>query len=259
MNIFKNIKLPSKLHNAILVIALITIVSGLIAAVEHKIHTTTDRFDIEIVFGQDVHSMITENEVRSYLKLKVPSFMQMKKIKELQLRSVEGALNKHPRIHRSDVYVNAQNIIEIKVQQKEPVFRIFQSDGFTYYLGRRGETIPVSEHYTARLPIVRLNLESNEISSKIYAELLAMDTLIRKNEFVGDLIDQLIIDDKGMMEIIPTIGDFTIKVGSTKHLQSKLSRLEKFYKNELIYKGWDTYSLIDLRFKDQIVAQKRNH
>ena len=55
----------------------------------------------------------------------------------------------------------------------------------------------------------------------------------------------------------PKIGDHVIELGSPDDLDSKFDNLLAFYRKGMPRAGWDTYSKISLKFKDQVVCTKK--
>lgn len=255
MKLFKNIRIPAVIQNVLIVAVLLLIGVGLIAAVGAKMNSDTQRVLVKINKSEQPFSMITKEDVYKYIKKNIPSMLRNSPVKDLQLRKLEKKLEEHPQIHKVDIFLDNNNIIEIKVYQKEPIFRVFEKDKESYYLGRRGEIIPLSQHFTPRVPVVII--ESGKLKKEIvYKELLEVYNVIKGNDFMGNLIDQVLVDDEGI-SIVPLVGDFIIKVGTTSKLDTKFKKLETLYKKALIHKGWDKYKIIDLRFEGQVVAQKR--
>ena len=68
-------------------------------------------------------------------------------------------------------------------------------------------------------------------------------------------VDQIYINKKGQAELIPKIGNQEILLGDFQDVEGKLEKLIAFYKDGIGYKGWKTYSTIDLRFDNQVVCK----
>ena len=47
-----------------------------------------------------------------------------------------------------------------------------------------------------------------------------------------------------------------VVIGSTQRLEEKMENLKNFYTKVLPLKGWNYYSYIDLRYKNQIIAKR---
>ena len=53
------------------------------------------------------------------------------------------------------------------------------------------------------------------------------------------------------------VGDQVIELGDTTNLENKFADLLAFYRNGMPRAGWDAYSKISLKFKDQVVCTKK--
>ena len=61
---------------------------------------------------------------------------------------------------------------------------------------------------------------------------------------------------KNEIELTPKIGEQNILFGNIEDIESKLNKLNAFYENGIAYKGWKTYSTIDLRYDKQVVCKR---
>lgn len=59
------------------------------------------------------------------------------------------------------------------------------------------------------------------------------------------------------VELIPRVGRFRIVLGSLDDFEEKLNKLRLFYDQAIPKVGWDKYSVIDLKYKNQIVCTKK--
>ena len=71
------------------------------------------------------------------------------------------------------------------------------------------------------------------------------------------LIDQVDITPAREFEMIPKIGNQLIVFGNGSDAEEKLSKLQLFYKEVMVKAGWNNYSVINVQYKNQVVAKKR--
>ena len=57
--------------------------------------------------------------------------------------------------------------------------------------------------------------------------------------------------------MVSTIGNQVILFGTMDNAEEKLDNLKKVYQQGLPRKGYDTYTYLDARFKNRIIAQHR--
>ena len=69
-------------------------------------------------------------------------------------------------------------------------------------------------------------------------------------------IDQIEVNDAGMLDVVPRIGAARIAFGDTDHLEEKLNKLLVFYTEHVERGNLNVYKRIDLTFADQVVAQR---
>jgi cell division protein FtsQ len=68
---------------------------------------------------------------------------------------------------------------------------------------------------------------------------------------------QVNIATNGDFELVPSVGDHLVLIGSVENIEDKLNRLYTFYKKVWVQSGLNAYQVIDCRFDNQIVALKK--
>ncbi|MBA3972491.1 MAG: hypothetical protein H0X46_10205, partial [Bacteroidetes bacterium] len=89
-------------------------------------------------------------------------------------------------------------------------------------------------------------------------EIYAMANYINADKFWSAQIQQIYINKDRDMELVPLAGDHKIVFGDTTFMDTKFKKLLTFYQQGLNTTGWwDKYSIINLKFKNQIVCTKK--
>jgi hypothetical protein len=57
--------------------------------------------------------------------------------------------------------------------------------------------------------------------------------------------------------MIPKIGSQIIEFGNAADVEEKFNKLQLFYKNVMVKTGWSKYSIINVQYKNQVVAKRR--
>ena len=70
-------------------------------------------------------------------------------------------------------------------------------------------------------------------------------------------VAQVNVEPNGTFQMVPTLGDHLVLLGSTAQLEDKLNRLFTFYKKVWLVSGVNAYQYIDCRFDHQVVALKK--
>jgi len=95
------------------------------------------------------------------------------------------------------------------------------------------------------------------IRNSILKDIYYLVKYINGDNFWSAQIDQIFVDGKDEIDLIPRVGNHTIHLGSAENYEGKLRNLQAFYDEVLPEVGWNKYSTINLAFKDQIVCKRR--
>jgi cell division protein FtsQ len=88
-------------------------------------------------------------------------------------------------------------------------------------------------------------------------DIFTMAEFIRKDELWKAQIEQLYVNKDFEIELIPRVGNHRIVVGDATNIKAKLNKLKIFYSKGLSKTGWNEYSVINLKFANQVVCKKR--
>ena len=143
-------------------------------------------------------------------------------------------------------------IIKLEVMQKMPILRIMGVRG-SYYVDNLGTTMPISRRYAAHVPIVSGYVEKELAVTDLYKFAL----FLQENEFWNDQIEQIYVYPDNDIELIPRVGNHRIMLGTLDEFEEKLANLKLFYEQAIPKVGWEKYSMINLKYKNQIVCTKK--
>ena len=71
------------------------------------------------------------------------------------------------------------------------------------------------------------------------------------------LIDQVDITPQRTFEFVPKLGNNIIVFGDASDIDEKLHKLKLFYKKVMVKAGWSYYTVINVQYKNQIVAKRK--
>lgn len=155
-------------------------------------------------------------------------------------------------IKECQVYKTNGKKIRIDVICREPVLKVFDKTGATYYVDVEGQKID-----DIKRPLL-LPVASGEIDdSMIGKELKNIVLAIEKAPFWIAQIEQIYFNDRKEAIITPRMGDHTIELGSTKDIDKKLESIEAFYLKGLNTVGWDKYSKLNIKISNKVICTKR--
>ena len=123
----------------------------------------------------------------------------------------------------------------------------------SYYVDNLGTTMPISRRYAAHVPIVSGYVEKELAVTDLYKFAL----FLQENEFWNDQIEQIYVYPDNDIELIPRVGNHRIMLGTLDEFEEKLANLKLFYEQAIPKVGWEKYSMINLKYKNQIVCTKR--
>ena len=202
-------------------------------------------------------------------------FSENRKLSEIDINKIEKSLLTHPAILSAQVSLSIDGILKITTKQREPLIRVFNLSGESFYLDKNANLMPLSENYTARVPVANGFIWETLDSYKKYNyndvyknkqlnslftldDLFQISNFISKDTLLNSLVQQIYINQKKEFEFLPAIGEQKIIFGKCENIENKFEKLKVFYKEGLnSIDGWNDYTLIDLRFEGQVVCKKK--
>ena len=196
-------------------------------------------------------------------------------LRNINIKSLEDFFDKYPYIAKSQVFSTIKGDLIVEIKQRNPVLRIFEQYEGSYYLDEEGYLMPVSEEFTANVPVATGYIKApynlhygvdysdpeqvdfDRKSDQMLHDLFVLTTTLRENELWEAQVNQVYVAKNGDFELVPRVGNHTILVGSVNNLNDKLRKLKIFYFDGLSKTGWNEYKEINLKFDNQVVCTKR--
>ncbi|MCB0819601.1 MAG: hypothetical protein KDC13_03180 [Bacteroidetes bacterium] len=191
----------------------------------------------------------------------------------INLMEIEKELTRHPAIKSTEAFFTSGNVLNIRVQKREPVLRVIDSSGESYYLDEDGEYMPLQDSYTARVPVasgvimekmpgvtMKEIMQSDSLQKVcILDDLYMISSAARRDTFIWAQMEQLNVLPDREIELIPAIGPGKVLLGDASGISDKFNRFSLFYKEGLPKAGWNTYSSINLKFNNQIICTQNTY
>jgi cell division protein FtsQ len=203
----------------------------------------------------------------------------------IDVELLEQRLYSNPYIKQARVHIDMNGKVKVKIKQRQPVFRVI-GEKDSYYIDDEFYKLPLSAHYTARVPLITGNItekyqENNpndmlgiteekktdiiiplkntyRVCSEKLSQFAPLLREILKDPFYKAQITQIHVLSSGECELYTLLGDAKIIFGYPMiDVEQKLLNLKTFYKNALRSYGWQQYRTITVKYPKQIVCEKK--
>ncbi|MDD2192599.1 MAG: hypothetical protein PHO12_08685 [Bacteroidales bacterium] len=254
----------------IIIIILITIVVGANIFVRNQ---KIERLDISIHYG--ISDTIIRNEtIRKELEDRFGKFT-LKERKDVEAKDIEGFLMSKPYVEKADVFQTLKGILKIEITQRQPVLRVCTHRQKQFYIDREGKIIEINNDEATDVIVAsgyidinanilkKGNIDTISINDKkgldkTLANVFLIAQRLQNDSILNYQIDQIYINKNGSFELIPKIGNYIIKIDEEVDLETQLVKLSYLYKESFTRIGWDNYSVVDLRYRNQVVCTKKS-
>jgi cell division protein FtsQ len=224
-----------------------------------------------IIINQDTgHDFVTNEMVLEKLNNIGYSF-QGNQLCEVDLHRVESEIMKISGVAHVEAYTYVNGGLQIDVVQRRPILRVINYSGSSFYIDEKGLTMPISDHYSAKVPVVSgnfnepLNANINEIAKvdsladkTLLDDMFIIASTIDTSDFWKNQIVQIHVNRKKEFEMIPRVGNQRILFGSSESAEGKFKKLEIFYKKGIDAERLNLYDTLSVEYKGQIVCSKIN-
>ncbi len=192
-------------------------------------------------------------------------------MKDINISLLEKIVHTNPFVSEAEVYSTIDGYVNIDVWQRHPLIRIINNDNEHFYIDNKGSFMPVSDKYTSQVVVAsgsifddyaerNLNyavpFTGDSLSKPILVQINEVALFLQSSVFWDAQIEQIYVNEQSELELIPRIGDHRILIGNSDQLEAKMEKLFVFYNQGITKAGWDKYSVINLKYKDQVVCTK---
>jgi cell division protein FtsQ len=219
-----------------------------------------DSTDAWFLKGKDIVKLLDKKGVKY---LGVP-------LSKINLIQVENAITSNQIVKVCKAFTGINGSLSIEVIQREPIVRIFDASGHGYYIDREGNIVTLSTRFSPHILVVNGDIQTPFVIGKPIninnmgdsdgeqklKNIFALAKFISDDKLWNSQIEQVYINRAGEFELVPRVGPHLILLGDIDDYAEKFEKLEIFYKEGLNNLGWNHYSKINLKFKDQIVCTK---
>lgn len=232
----------------------------LIAAIQEREEKICNGIEIEIK-NPEQQFFADKNDIRGMITHMIPDY-KGKALAAFNLHQMEETLEGNPWIKDAELFFDNNEVLQIKIKEREPLARVFTTGGKSYYIDKEFVRLPLSSRFSSSVPVfTNCPLDKtkwNQGDSALLQQIKHISEFISSDPFWIAQIEQVNYTQQKTFELSPQIGEHVVLLGEGNNLESKFRRLYIFYKEVLSKVGWDTYSTINVQFKGQVVATRKD-
>jgi cell division protein FtsQ len=205
--------------------------------------------EVNIEFVGNEFLFITHDSVNKLLIEKNTKLSDYKKV-HLDLKQLENKITQHPFVQQSEIYLSVDGQLYARVEQKRPIARVFSMNE-VFYIDENGTKMPVSESYSARVPVFS-GAFNEENKNSILKVLQAID----RDVFLTKQIVGIELLSNGNFKLRNRAFDFEIDFGKPVNVHRKFANYKAFFQKAVRNQKMHEYKKINLRFTEQVVCTK---
>lgn len=228
----------------------------LIAAMNNKNGLSCEKISIEFE-NKNVKNFTDKNEILNTLNEN--GAVVGKEAASFPIEALEIILEKSKWISNADLFFDKELTLHVRIQEPLPIARLFSVTGKSYYIDSNANLLSIPENIAIRVPVfTNLPDTKNKGFDSTLKEVVKLASYIQTDSFWHHQIAQIALLQNGNYELFPVVGNQLLRIGTTDNLEEKFSKLKLFY-NEIWGKtGFEKYSIIDVRFNNQLVATRKD-
>jgi cell division protein FtsQ len=243
-----------------------TIVLLAFTDLEHQ-RGTYKSFRLEVLNPSD-KALVNSREINDLI---IRNFGQIEgaPIARIDLYQLEQTVLANPYVSTCEVFQTIEGTLVLKARVREPLVRIINLDDKQYFLDYCGYVMPVNPGHPSHVIVANglirdqfVSLDKCEIpltsypDSSVLHQIYPIAYYISKDKFLKSFIDQIYVNEKKEIELVPKIGSQTIIFGNAADAKEKLENLKTFYEKVMSRTDWNVYKSINLKYKNQVVCSK---
>lgn len=202
-----------------------------------------------IEFLDEGNLFITDGTVNKLLIQNREGFSTIGEDK-LVLNRLEHVLNDNEMIDKAQVYITIDGELKAEVKQKVPVARVF-NNGISFYIDYNGDNMPLSDNYTARVPLVSGNIKEGN-----RRQLNKLCKFIYKDEFLHKNIIGIQVLSNGNIKMMNRNYNYEIDFGEMVNIERKFNNYKAFFQKAVQDGSINNYDKVNLKFTQQVVCTK---
>lgn len=184
------------------------------------------------------------------------------RVHDIQLSQIEETMLKTKYVSKAHAWFNASGELMVRLWLNNPIARVINQSGNSFYVDAEGNVIPTSEQFTARTFLLRgefadSNGVGNTVSDPQLRQILPVLNHLHQDSLWSANVSEILIDKRSNWTILTQVGNLRVNMGQLEEYPEKLPVLEAFTREVLVPYGWNRYRELSFQYQNQIVALKR--
>jgi cell division protein FtsQ len=178
-------------------------------------------------------------------------------VQRLKLRKMESMMKQNVWVKNAEMFFDNLQVLQVSIEEREPVARLFQVNGASFYIDTALSFLPLSTKLSARVPVFTNLPIQKQKDSLLLKQIIEMAAYINADSFFTAQISQINISAENHFEIVPLIGDHIVYFGDASDIRAKFKKLNAFYRSAWLERGIYTYEKLDIQYKNQVIGIKK--
>ncbi len=208
---------------------------------------------IDIVLSDPDSKFVNVSDVMQELNVD-PEKMAAEKLKTFDIATLEKRLRDSDKLQSANITLTTDGRLQVYVEPMVPVARVFDTTRPSYYINASGKRISADVRYHIDVPVLVGTFGSEYPAQR----LLPLLDYISSDPSANAMVATVTQEADGNIILVPTIVGHVINFGDTSMVADKFMRLRAFYRHIAPTKGWNTYDTVAVKWRDRVVATRRN-
>ena len=212
-----------------------------------------------------IKEIVVNSENKFLDRFQIESLITEKMDKDSIIKNVniiEKNILANPFVKEIKLYQDLSNKLIVDLVQYQPIARLVYENKKDLYIDLHGNIFPTSTKFSERVILIHtadnINFDLKNINSTDYGKkIFTMINYIINDIFLSKIISEIDINYNKNIIIYPQVSKQKIIFGYPEKIDVKFDKLMLFYKKILPAKGWNTYKSVNLKFKNQIICDKK--
>ena len=243
----------------------------MIKILKNFIYILTTLFIVVIVIfsfknnSNPIKEIVVNSENKFLDRYQIESLITEKMDKDSIIKNVniiEKNILANPFVKEIKLYQDLSNKLIVDLVQYQPIARLVSENKKDFYIDLHGNIFPTSTKFSERVLLIHtadnINFDLKNINSTDYGKkIFTMINYIINDIFLSKIISEIDVNYNKNIIIYPQVSKQKIIFGYPEQIDVKFDKLMLFYKKILPAKGWNTYKTVNLKFKNQIICDKK--